>query len=311
MIPEPTIAPYQPAQAAQWDRVVSESECACLLFYRGYMDYHADRFVDASLVARLDGRLVGVFPASAEEDGVHSHGGLTFGGWQFISSLSLKVRQEIHAGTLQHYRNNGYAKLTIRALPRFFLGSSAGDEWCSEGIAEVRTLTGAAVDLSMPERLGAKRRPLRTAKALFSHNFGPTSAGEFWPLLKEVLATRHGVSPVHSLEEMELLQGRFPEQILVFKATREERILAGAILYLSCNVAHIQYMATSLEGRASHALDGLIIWLMRTYAGRLRWLSMGTSNERNGQINQGLLDYKLSFGATPFPHDIQEYDLTK
>lgn len=310
MIPEPTIAPYQPAQAAQWDRVVSESECACLLFYRGYMDYHADRFVDASLVARLDGRLVGVFPASAEEDSVHSHGGLTFGGWQFIATLPLDIRQQIHSATIQLYHDMGFARVTVRSMPKFFLDVTGGKEWDRKGVAVIRTLTGAAVDLSLPESLGVKRRP-RAVKALKCHEFSNSSAEEFWPVLKEVLAVRHGVSPVHSLEEMKLLQGRFPEQIRVFKATREERILAGAIVYLSCNVAHIQYMATSLEGRASHALDGLIIWLMRTYAGRLRWLSMGTSNERNGQINQGLLDYKLSFGATPFPHDIQEYDLTK
>ena len=128
-------------------------------------------------------------------------------------------------------------------------------------------------------------------------------------MLVEVLAARHGVPPVHTLEEMKLLQKRLPAQILAYKATQNQFILAGAIIYLSRDVAHVQYMATSLTGRATHALDGLLVWLMRAYAGRLRWLSLGISNERDGQINQGLLDYKLSFGANPFAHEVREYNL--
>jgi hypothetical protein len=310
MIPVPIIAQYQPDEAAEWDRCVCESEGACLLFYRSYMDYHSDRFADASLTARLDGRLVGVFPASASKDGVCSHGGLTFGGWQFVTALPMESRRHIHTATLGHYRQRGHGKLAIRVLPRFFLNVLGTDDRDSTGMTEVRTLTGAAVDLSLPEKLGVKRRP-RVAKALESHEFSPSSIEEFWPLLVEVLAARHGVPPVHTLEEMKLLQKRFPDQILAYKATQNQFILAGAIIYLSRDVAHVQYMATSLAGRATHALDALLVWLMRTYAGRLGWLSLGISNERDGQINQGLLDYKLSFGAMPFAHDIQEYDLSQ
>lgn len=310
MIPVPIIAPYQPDEAAQWDRCVCESQSACLLFYRSYMDYHADRFADASLTARLDDRLVGVFPASAGKDGVCSHGGLTFGGWQFVPALPVEIRRQIHAATLDHYRQRGHVKLVIRVMPRFFLDVSGADERDSTGMTEAHTLTGAAVDLSLPEKLGVKRRP-RAAKSLLHHEFMPSTVEEFWPLLMEVLAARHGVTPTHSLEEINFLQKRLPGQIFTFKATQGQRLLAGAILYLSRDVAHVQYMATSPEGRDTHALDGLLVWLMRAYAGRLRWLSMGTSNERDGQINQGLLDYKLSFGAMPFEHDIQEYDLTK
>lgn len=293
-----------------WDRCVCESEGACLLFYRSYMDYHADRFTDASLTARIDGRLIGVFPATVGKDGVCSHGGLTFGGWQFVPALPVEIRRQIHAEMLNHYYQRGHVKLVVRFMPRFFLDDSGAEVWNHMGMTAVRTLTGAAVDLSLPEKLGVKRRS-RAAKSLLTHEFMPSTVEEFWPLLMDVLAARHGVTPTHSLEEINLLLKRLPGQILTFKATQGQSLRAGAILFLSRDVAHVQYMATSPEGRDTHALDGLLVWLMRAYAGRLRWLSMGTSNERSGQINQGLLDYKLSFGAMPFEHDIQEYDLTK
>jgi hypothetical protein len=302
------VAPYRPTEAAQWDQCVRDSECACLLFYRSYMDYHADRFTDASLTARLNDRLIGIFPASVDMGGACSHGGLTFGGWQFLPGLSVEIRQQVHATAIAFFRQAGCPKVLIRVMPKFFFSNLACiDEWERPGAAIIRTMTGAAVDLSAPEKLGAKRRP-RVTKALESLEFSVATVDEFWPILVEVLATRHGVPPVHSLEEMKLLQNRFPENIIAYKATRDKAILAGAIIYLSRDIAHIQYMATSLEGRAAHALDALIVWLMRSYAGRLRWLSMGISNERDGRINQGLLDYKLSFGACPFPHHVIEYD---
>jgi len=305
----PNISPYQPGDAAEWDRCVRDSEGACLLFQRGYMEYHADRFADASLTARLDGRLIGVFPASSGKDGVFSHGGLTFGGWQFALGSPAEIRRQVHAETLARYRHDGNAKLIIRALPGFFHDCGGAEEWWRPGLTGERALTGAAVDLSAPEKLGIKRRPC-AVKALNTHEFAASSAEEFWPLLEEVLLARHGVAPTHSLSEMLLLQGRFPGQILTFKASQDQRILAGVMLFVSRDVAHVQYMATSLAGRASHALDGLLVWLMRAHVGRLRWFSMGTSNEKDGRINQGLLDYKLSFGAKPFAHDIREYDLT-
>ena len=301
-----TVAPYQPAEGTYWDLCVRESEGACLLFHRGYMDYHADRFADASLTARIAGRLVGVFPASAGAEGVASHGGLTFGGWQFVPGVTPALKGQAHAAVLSLYRQAGHAKLITRAMPAFFHADA--DEWWRPGLAGIRKLTGAAVDLSLPERLGAKRRPC-AVKALGSHEFKASSAEEFWPLLEEVLLARHGVAPTHSLAEMTLLEARFPGKIMTFKAVQDHRMLAGVMLYVSRDVAHVQYMATSLAGRASHALDGLLVWLMREYAPRLRWLSRGTSNEKDGSINQGLLDYKLSFGADPFAHEVREYDL--
>ena len=59
-------------------------------FYRNYMEYHADRFKDCSLIV-LDEkeRVVAVFPASKNKSEIESHGGLTFGG--FITNEKMSV----------------------------------------------------------------------------------------------------------------------------------------------------------------------------------------------------------------------------
>ena len=77
-----TVEPYQPHLKPEWDLVVEQSRNGTFLHRRDYMDYHADRFEDMSLIARDDsGRIIAVMPAHRCGDTITSHGGLTYGGW--------------------------------------------------------------------------------------------------------------------------------------------------------------------------------------------------------------------------------------
>ena len=64
----------------EWDGFVRESRNGTFLFMRGYMDYHADRFADFSLMASGDGRLHALLPAHCTATEFCSHRGLTYGG---------------------------------------------------------------------------------------------------------------------------------------------------------------------------------------------------------------------------------------
>ena len=57
------------------------------------------------------------------------------------------------------------------------------------------------------------------------------------------------VSPVHSIEEIELLHGRFPQHIRLFEAAFDSELLAGVVIFESAMVAHVQYIAASERGR--------------------------------------------------------------
>ena len=43
----------------------------------------------------------------------------------------------------------------------------------------------------------------------------------FWQVLADNLMNKYGVKPVHSLQEIELLQERFPQNIQLYQAVRE------------------------------------------------------------------------------------------
>ena len=78
---------YEPKRKVCWDRFVRESKNGVFLFYRDYLEYHADRFQDYSLLFFQGSQLVAVAPANRVDDVVVSHGGLTFGG--IISGVGM------------------------------------------------------------------------------------------------------------------------------------------------------------------------------------------------------------------------------
>ncbi len=81
---------YTAADQAAWDDFVRNSKNGWFLFERGYMDYHADRFSDHSLLVYDDrDRLIALLPAHQRDDALISHNGLTYGG--FITGERMKT----------------------------------------------------------------------------------------------------------------------------------------------------------------------------------------------------------------------------
>ncbi|MBR7126549.1 MAG: GNAT family N-acetyltransferase, partial [Prevotella sp.] len=74
------IVRYTPSRQQEWNTFVAEAINATFLFRRQYMDYHAQRFADHSLMAYNKGRLVAILPAHEDGEKLCSHNGLTFGG---------------------------------------------------------------------------------------------------------------------------------------------------------------------------------------------------------------------------------------
>ena len=74
------IQKYSNKDLNTWNRFIENAKNVTFLFNRYYMDYHANRFADHSLMFFLDSELYAVLPANQEGDSLISHGGLTYGG---------------------------------------------------------------------------------------------------------------------------------------------------------------------------------------------------------------------------------------
>lgn len=308
-----SLRPYAPADAAAWDRLVARSRNGNLLHLRHYMDYHAERFTDCSLIVERRGEPVAVFPANISEGQVTSHAGLTYAGLVASPALRAEATLEVFERIGEHYRGLGADRLMYKAVPHIFHAYPAEEDLYAlhrMGARLTRRDLSSAIALRELQRFPAERKyaPGKAQKAGMIYCSGSDPA-QFHALLTSVLR-RHDVVPTHSVAELRLLQSRFPRHIVLHEAHCGDSLLAGTLVYDFGHAVHTQYMAVSDEGRQIDALSLLLAELIgNTYADRT-WFSFGISTSHQGTVlNGGLAAQKEHFGGRAVVHDFYEWVL--
>ncbi len=309
---------YDASRKEEWDEFVRTSRNGTFLLERGYMDYHADRFVDCSLMFYKKERLIAVVPANHvdEEQTVYSHGGLTYGGILLAEKTTTVDTMQVMSYAMKWYHTVLGAKQWIyKPIPHIYHRCPAEEDLYAL-FRQNATLKGRAVSSAIknPERIPIHRSRNSGAHKAQGHQVHYEECTDlrlFWPILDEVLMTRHHKGPVHSIEEMELLQSRFPKNIRLFIAKHNNVAVAGTLVYEMEHLVHTQYIASSEQGRAVGALDGLLKYLIEeVYAGK-QYFDFGVSTEQGGSyLNEGLIFQKEGFGARAVMYDTYLIKLT-
>jgi hypothetical protein len=300
--------PYTEADRELWDRLVEASRSAHFFFLRDYMEYHRDRFEDASLVV-LDGdRPVALLPASRHGEEVVSHGGLTFGG--LVSTASLTTRRTIAAlaAVIERLRADGATSLRYKAMPHIYDAVPAEEDLYALFLADARLVrrdpSAALRPGERPAPSKGRRAALGQARRVGLEVSREEAFAEFMDLEHEALQRRHGVAPVHSGAEMASLAARFPRNIKLFTARRASELLGGVLVYETAVVAHAQYIAGTEAGYELHALDAVVDHLIETEYRAKRWFDFGISTTEEGRnLNLGLIRNKESYGARAVAYD--------
>ena len=134
----------------------------------------------------------------------------------------------------------------------------------------------------------------------------------FHELLSESLGRRHNVSPVHSFCEMSLLMKRFPNNIQLYVAKKNEKLYSGAWVFITDNVVHTQYLVNTEEGRGMGAEDILLDYLINHEFVEKQYFDFGISTEKNGTfLNENLISMKEGFGARSVCYDTYELSLVE
>ena len=314
-----TLKSYTPDAAEVWNACVAQTRSASFLFFRAYMDYHASRFTDASLLfyARR-GQLLAVLPACqspADTSVVVSHAGLTYGGLLTTSAVTTSLACHMLRAACRHYAAQGYREFIYKPAPYIYKEYPAEEDLYALFRLKGRLCTRAAssvISLAQPLPWSTlRRRKVRKAAlqpALVVESDAAHVAA-FWQLLDVVLSTRHGVHPVHTLAEMQMLMERFPRDIRLFTVHvgADKRLCAGCLMYFTRCVAHVQYIAASDEGRDIGALDYLFSHLLahiEQVAPGSRYFDFGISTEQGGSVlNEGLIFQKEGYGARTVCYD--------
>uniref|UniRef100_UPI004025C342 GNAT family N-acetyltransferase n=1 Tax=Candidatus Limisoma sp. TaxID=3076476 RepID=UPI004025C342 len=132
----------------------------------------------------------------------------------------------------------------------------------------------------------------------------------FWKILSDNLSNKYQAAPVHTLDEIELLHSRFPDNIRLHMAYIGEEAVAGAVMFVDGNVAHAQYSSANERGSATGALCSLFNQLIRVDYADHRYYDFGTSNEQHGLfLNTNLIEMKTGHGGRGIAHQIYKVDI--
>ena len=308
---------YSEEKKDEWNKFNSESKNSLFMFDRNYMDYHRDRFVDHSLMFYEEDELVAILPMSESNSTFVSHGGLTYGG--FISGVRMKqhLMNECFNVLLEYCRNQNIKQIVYKVIPHIYHSQAAEeDRFClfannaRLSIVDVSTYVNLNTPLKMPKGRKAQISRAKREGVTIEERFDLEDFNTFIDLENEVLAERHGVHAVHTGSELKMLHDRFPDNIHLFVALKDNKIISGTVIYEYNTVVHTQYMAANEEARQIGALDLTIATIIEKYKNDKTWLDFGISTEHGKLfLNEGLCSQKEGFGGRTGTYEIWELEL--
>ncbi len=267
------------------------------------MEYHSDRFEDYSLMVFDEEKLVAVLPANRTGSSVYSHQGLTYGGLVLNAKAKLSSVISMFKSVLQFLNENSVETLTIKTIPNFYLNYYSDElEYClflTQAQLNRRDAL-SVIDLTKPYFISKTRKEsIRRGKKNSLIIKEELNFELFWnEILIPNLNKKHQIKPVHTVEEITLLQQRFPNNIRHFNVYHNDKIVAGTTVFCTEKVAHPQYISGNVDKNALGSLDYLYHHLITEVYKDKHFFDFNNSNEQQGtKINQGLLFWKESFGA--------------
>ena len=306
---------YTPALASEWNQFVATSKNGTFLFDRGYMDYHADRFCDRSLMFFLGRHLLAVLPAHQFGDTFCSHNGLTYGGLVMSPRLTVVQTMNLFRELNDYLRAAGFRHVSYKCIPWIYHRLPAEEDLyalyheCRARMVARDFATDVFLHSDMRWERVRRRGVSRAQKAGVMVERSNDYAA-FWEVLSQNLQTKYGVKPVHSLQEITLLHSRFPENIQLYQAVKDGLVLGGVVLYITSQVVHAQYSSATPEGKKLGAIDLLYSCIFSDYESYPHFdFGRSTENPDGSGLNEQLVFQKEGFGGRGLCYDIYEYDL--
>jgi hypothetical protein len=305
------IIPYNQEYKNLWDRFITESKNGLFIFYRDFMEYHKDRFSDHSLLFFDDNELIAVMPANIRDNILYSHQGLSFGGIVTDHKMKSYLMLEIFSLLKNYLQNIGIKKIVYKAIPHIYHKIPAEEDLYALYFNDAKLIRAdLSATIYIPDELRFnenRRRGIKKAKDIeVKQSF---DFDTYMAIVENLLLEKYGVKPTHTAEEIKLLAERFPNNIKLFVGYRENRMVAGVIIFEYTNVARAQYIASNEEGREFSALDKIFDFLINKVYVSKRYFDFGTVTPKEKVLNANLMRYKEGFGARAIIQNIYEIEI--
>ena len=306
---------YTADRADEWNQFVRASKNGTFLFDRRFMDYHSDRFRDHSLMVYRDGRLYALLPANQKDDTLVTHGGLTYGGLVMSPQCSAKGVLESFTAINTYLRQQGFHSVVYKAIPWIYHQLPAEEDLyaltavCNARLT-IRDISSAIVSTRRLKFTESRRSGLRKALKAGLTVRESDDVDAFWHILNDNLTQKYAVRPVHSADELRLLQGRFPDNIKLWLVYDGDTPVGGTLLFLTPQVLHTQYISATPYGKQHGAIDLLFDHLIYNIYADYPYIDFGKSTvSDSADLNEQLIFQKEGFGARAVCYDTYEYEL--
>lgn len=306
---------YSKKNEIEWDLFIDSSKNGSFLFKRTYMDYHSDRFLDFSLLIYRKDRLYALMPANKVDSTLFSHQGLTFGGIIMSSKVTTSEMLEVFPLINNFLKSNGFQKVIYKSIPYIYhIIPSQEDLYAIFRTTNAkiigRNISSTIYQSNKLKFIESRKSGIRKAR---NNNVIISASNDyysFWKILNDNLLNKYGKPPVHSLNEIELLASRFPNNIKLFLAIKNDIAMGGTVVYINNNIIHTQYISANNEGKEIGALDLLFDRLINEEFVNFPIFDFGQSTEEMGLVlNESLIFQKEGFGGRGTLYDIYEYDI--
>lgn len=305
-----TVKQYHKNDYEIWNDFIAKAKNATFLFHRDFMEYHADRFEDFSLLVFEDQKLKAVLPANKTGNEVHSHQGLTYGGLVFLNKLKGEKAALILDAILLYLKEKSIGTFYYKPVPEFYFseGNRELDFFLfKKGAVLERKEMNLAVNLKLPLHISkSKLKHFRRIENLYLTIVEEQDFKPFWEtVLEPRLLKKFNAKPVHKVEEMTFLKEKFPQNLRQYSVYQHDEIIAGITIFETEHVVKSQYGATSEKGEQVRALDFLFINLIHKYKRKGKhFFDMGIVNDENEKgYSSGLLTQKEELGCTIYNQD--------
>ena len=315
---------YTDRDSTKWDEFVNVANNGTIFHLRRFSGYHPkDRFEDNSLLFHKNGNLAAILPACIIQDGskksLHSHRGASFGGFVLEESSGLKETFDLVESLKNYAHLNSFNEIILTLPPLIYLTRLSNNldfALIKHGFSYAKREVSSVLSLkpSLSANLKNFRAEARTAFRRAQKNGVKIKESDdyttFYKLLESNLWTRHGVTPTHTVDELDKLKNLFPDKIELLAAFAERKMIAGVIL-IECNPKAIIafYICHDENYQKFRAVNFLFHDIIkRAIQRKFKYLDFGTFTV-DMEPNWGLSRFKESFGASGLFRDTFKFEL--
>lgn len=160
------------------------------MLQRDYMDYHAERFHDCSLLIYCNQKLTALLPGNLSGDCFYSHQGLTYGGILLSASITLVQAKSAFCTALNYLHTEcGVQSIVYRAIPHIYHRYPAEEDlYILVRLGAQLTARSISSVIPLDDRLPfrtLRRRQLKKAQACALTITEDEDFASFWSILEE------------------------------------------------------------------------------------------------------------------------------